>query len=230
MALIPLGFWLFAKAKSAERIVQSNVYLIGTIFFILIALLTLSRAAWVSLLIQALVFAWVRRKELRDMLPLVSINIFLPVCIIFIAIGSYMAIFLQSSTIASSTFSRIETTKIAFSIFLDKPFIGHGPGTFIPVFEEIAIYTREFGEPLDAHGFIQKILVEEGLLGFICFGWFLFFVLREAYRKGQLNKHAQAFFITVLGVIVFQLFNTSYFGGVMWLPMGLALAFKEKWL
>jgi fructose-specific phosphotransferase system IIC component len=90
------------------------------------------------------------------------------------------------------------------------------------------LFTEDFGDPLDAHGFVQKIILEEGVLGLLFFGLFLGYVLQRLWKYQAAREKDyllfQIFFISVLGAIVFQLFNTSYFNANMWMPIGIALA------
>jgi len=38
----------------------------------------------------------------------------------------------------------------------------------------------------------------------------------------------QVLLVSVLGIVVFELFNTSYFNAVMWMPIGVALASTKR--
>jgi O-antigen ligase len=86
------------------------------------------------------------------------------------------------------------------------------------------VYTLEYGEALDAHGFIQKMLVETGIFGLVAFVGFLGWVLQTIAKQVRRDVFYQALLCMVAGAMVFQLFNTSYLNSVLWLPIGLALA------
>ena len=89
-------------------------------------------------------------------------------------------------------------------------------------------YVMDYGEPLEAHGFVQKILLEEGLVGLGLFvGFFVYLVIRlgrSALARGGESFLYVMFTCLILGEVIFQLFNTSYFNSVLWLPVGMALA------
>ena len=81
---------------------------------------------------------------------------------------------------------------------------------------------------MDSHGFIQKILLEEGFVGLALFVIFLIIVFAELFKvESPVAEDGLLIplMITMLaGVFAFQMFNTSYFSSVMWLPIGVALA------
>lgn len=219
IVIIPLGIWLSMAAKPLYRF----WYALGVFLMTIVALLTLSRAAWVALCAQAVLFVWMNRKKAAHLLSRLKIEWVLLSVALFLPIVVYMGLFLTSSTVSSSTFSRIEATKVVLALFQERPLFGYGPGTFISLLDDVELYVREFGEALDAHGFVQKIMVEEGALGLVFFLWFLVWVLWTLYRTGRQTWQGQMIFLMILGAVTFQLFNTSYFHSVMWLPMGIAL-------
>ena len=85
------------------------------------------------------------------------------------------------------------------------------------------IYRLDYGDPLDGHGFIQKIILEEGYVGLILFVSFLIWNILLLYKYRR-DRYVSIMLLTVVGAVVFQLFNTSYFNSVMWLPLGVASA------
>ncbi len=231
IALIPIGFWWFLEQKKKKEQAQGgeyakhfSVYFFGTGFMILVALGTLSRAAWVSFFVQTVALLFLFREQRTWIFQKVRkfAEVFFLLGAIFLL---YMGFFLNSNVVSSSNSSRVEVTKIVAFFVERSPWIGFGPGSFVPLLQEVSVHTVEFGEALDAHGFIQKILVEEGVIGFVLFGLFLLSVLGVLFWSQ--HKHGDALskvlFVMVLGAIVFQLFNTSYFNSVMWMPIGIAL-------
>ena len=77
---------------------------------------------------------------------------------------------------------------------------------------------------MDAHGLIQKMLVETGLFGLLAFVSFLGWVVWTLIKRVRDDVFYQALLCMVAGALVFQLFNTSYLNSVLWLPIGMALA------
>ena len=227
VVLWPLGILFYKKNNN-------QAYLYGSVFMVLVACLTLSRAAWLSILFGVfilLVYLWKTNKE--ALVTWFGRQRYLGMILLWsvVIIGVYMLSFLSSSVVESSTSSRWETIQVVGFYTWQSPIIGHGPGLYMPILNNTAIYVLEYGEALDAHGFIFKIILEEGFIGLILFGGFLFSILRRLYQSalGQKNNLMSICMLMMVGgIICFELFNTSYFNSVMWLPIGLGLA-SLKW-
>ena len=223
---LPVALYFFVTAKN-----KNVKYLAGlaSTFIGLMVLMTLSRAAWLATGVIGLVFIHYYQLKIK---PLREIN-FLPslsrlpyfLALILVPIIAYMGLFLTSSVVTSSTSARFEVIKIVGWNAIRAPIFGYGPGQFVNLLTYNSIYRLEYGEPLDAHGFIQKILIENGLVGLVFFGLFLWSQIKHTLaRKKNLPREilflAQAL---VFSGIVFQLFNTSYYHAVFWLPLALAV-------
>lgn len=222
VAIIPIALFLTLRANKDMR----PLYAAGTIGMIGVALLTLSRAAWLSLALGAAVLLYWYGKRVVGWLKTRAEAMYLIGVAGLIGLV-YMVFFLGSNVVSSSNEARIVSTDIAVHYATRSPIIGYGPGTFISILGSTAIYTADFGDPLDAHGFIQKIMLEEGVLGLILFILFLFVTLRALWRRQSHGKEEVLFrmlFVSCLSAVTFQLFNTSYFNANMWLPIGVALA------
>lgn len=222
VVIIPIGIYLAAKGKRHMR----GWYIVGTAGMVAIALLTLSRAAWISLGVGSLFILYWYHKAIVGWFNKHGQAAYLA-GIGALAVAVYMIFFLGSNIVTSSNEARIVSTDVALFYAARSPIVGNGPGTFIPILANTELFTLDFGDPLDAHGFIQKIILEEGIVGLVFFCLFLFFVLRVLWRKQADKKNRFLFhmlFLCALGAILFQLFNTSYFNANMWLPIGLALA------
>ncbi len=204
-------------------------YLVGAWLVALAALLTLSRAAWLALIVQLVALCallWQTHTKARVAVLARRLGI---VALVFIPILGYMAYFLQTSIVSSSNSARYAASEVAWFYTLRHPVIGNGPGSYQKLLGDTYAYTLDFGDPLEAHGFIQKILVEEGFLGLSFFLLFLMAILVFLYDKQATVAEedrplAIAFFLMPLGMMVFELFNTSYFQSVFWLPLGVAVA------
>ncbi len=223
---LPVALYFFVTAKD-----KANKYLAGLTsgFIGLMTLLTLSRAAWLATAVVVLVFVHYYQlkikpvKELNFLPTLSRLPIFLAV--VLVPVIAYMGLFLTSTVVTSSTSARWEVTKMVGWNVARAPLFGYGPGQFIAILGDNAIYRLEYGDPLDAHGFVQKILIENGLVGLVFFGLFLWSQIKHTViHKNKLPREmlflAQAL---VLSGIVFQLFNTSYYHAVFWLPLALAV-------
>lgn len=220
----PLGFVLARGARSSLRGFWIGLASVG---FVVIALLTFARTAWIALAAQGLLFlALGYRHRLRAVIKpaLWALVAFSPVII-------YMAIFSQSPEVTGSLTARVALTSVAWFLFTSHPLVGVGAGTFVERLGSTQDFTSRFGDPLDAHGFIQKIGAEQGLFGLVAFGLLLVWLcltLYNAYRDVPREGNDTRFMLlmailSVGGSIIYQLFNTSYYNAKLWLPVGLAL-------
>lgn len=223
VTLVPIGIFLSLKNYGTKKQVLYNV---GTALIILASLFTLSRAAWLVLLVQLLIyFIWLKQDFVKKYKKNIGL-LFVSLCVVIV--GAYMIKFLGSTVAKSSTSARLAATQVTLYYTSHSPFIGYGPGTYMPILADSVWYTMDYGDPLESHGFIQKIILEEGVIGLVLFGGFLLWVLWYLYQTQKENDKYkflfQSLFIMVLSAVIFQLFNTSYFNSVMWLPLGVALS------
>lgn len=231
VAIIPigvaLGWSLTVTEKQREKALFIKLFTGG---MILVCLLTLSRAAWLSLGVEALLFAyWYRDLFIVQLKKIAQWQWVMAMLILSVIVVS--VVLFSSNIVLSSNVARASMLDIAWSYFTHAPIFGYGPGTFINLLADTRYFIMEFGEPLDSHGFIQKIIVEEGLLGLTFFSLFLFSIFKSLTRATQSVHNytdtllvSRCFLAMVAGAVVFQLFNTSYFASTMWLPIGIALA------
>jgi hypothetical protein len=229
--IIPIGGFL-AYRKETQRL----YYLSATVFILLITLLSLSRAAWLTVLLELLVAVFFFKEKVKKIVFEYK-QYFYPIIGVVSAVGIYMVGFLTSQVVDSSTFARLVSLDIVLFRFFESPLVGFGPGIYVDIIGQTEVYRVEFGNPLDAHGFIQKILLEQGMFGLITFGGFLLWLIWtiwQAKRKSSRKILMTSLLISVLAAINFQLYNTSYYNAHMWLPIGIALAgvkiFKPKFL
>ncbi|MBI5728534.1 MAG: O-antigen ligase family protein [Candidatus Magasanikbacteria bacterium] len=225
VVLAPIAFGLFIyyhKRRPARH------FAVLAVLFVVTGILTFSRAGWVGFAIQGAWLGYVYRSTLRLFWQRHK-EIILIIAVPAVLLASWSAaVFFRSEAVLSSNDSRLSTLQIAAYYFRQAPLFGHGPGTYTLLLGDTDLYQRDFGEPLEAHGFLSKILVEEGLVGVVLFGGFLYWVLRELCRAQAVDGSDQplflGLFLSCLGIVVFELFNTSYFQSPMWLPLGVALA------
>lgn len=227
VALVPIAGLLFFRASKGS--ILRWWYGGGWALMVVVGTLTLSRAAWLSFAAQGALLLWWYRHAVRAWIRKSGTAPTVLALAASIPVFLYMAVFLTSSTVSSSNISRAEMTRAAILYASERPLFGYGPGTFIYLLKDTTVFTLEFGDPPDSHGFVQKILVEEGLAGLVLFLGFLWWVVRLLWREqhthhGQERILFQALMIMIVGGIVFQLFNTSYFNSVFWFPIGLSLA------
>ncbi len=198
------------------------------IFFAITALaiiLTFSRAGWITLALQFAGYIWFRWWTKRLKLATVVAGSLLSLVII-IPLFWRMAI-LQADNV-SSTENRWLLTEISWQAFTEKPLLGFGSGSYMDIVAANLRFMAKYGAPIDAHGLLQKIVAENGLLGLAA--WlFIILVMANLGRQALLaypksRDWLMPLFLAASGGLFFQLFNTSYFKGKVWVPLALALA------
>lgn len=198
----------------------------------LVALLTFARTAWIAFACMASVaIAFEYKEEIRRHIRLV----------VLVALLAFplVAVFVMTSAtreVGGSTASRLAMTGYSLYLFSSSPIVGVGAGTFISRLGQSQDFLQDFGDPLDAHGFGQKILAEQGIVGMV---FFLFLlgriaqVMFQAVRReepGSETRRTLVFLsVAALGMIVYEIFNTTYYSPKMWLPIGAALAALPAW-
>lgn len=223
VAILPLVFyWYYRETRDAWR----KIAFIYAVVITAVALLTFSRTAWIVLFVQAVIFmALSTRLQWRAVVR--SVAPFAAVIVVPIAI--YMLIFSGSSYVASSTSARVDLARIAAIAFAEHPIIGNGVGTYINLVAGATAFRIEYGPPFDAHGVIQKLAAEQGVLGLVTFflfvGVLVLFIYR-VWRHEQEERYKElllAMLVIAVGAVVFQVFNTQYYTAKMWMPIGLAV-------
>ncbi len=224
--LIPAAACLLALAALTHARAFRRCLQVAAGFLTLITLLTFARAAWFVLALELVALwatvwrGWFHRS--RRMLW----SLF----VLFTPLFIYMAVFSASAMVKSSTDARSLLTGIAVHLWQDSPWIGVGAGTFAERVSHIWAFAIEYGAPQDAHGMIQKVGAETGLVGLAALlgvvlaliGW-----LRHFWNKIREPEARQAYtflLIGLLGSATYQLFSSSFWTARLWVPVGLALA------
>lgn len=216
-----LALYELSKTPRAKRILLAMAG-----FQFLIGLLTFSRTAWIVFAVQALFIGLLEYREvLRKRLSqiLVAIVLLIPLALVMASIST-------STVATSSNSTRTALFEISMQAFLSSPFIGGGAGTFIERVGSAYVFRIEYGQPFDSHGILQKLAAETGLLGLLAFLAICLVLAREAYDgirqlpPGPMRRVAIFLTAGAMGAITYQLFNTNYWTGKMWLPIGIMLA------
>lgn len=224
ISVIPIGFILIWEERD---IFIKKLLIVGVLLMATVNLLTFSRTGWIALAFELLVLVFLKyRKNIRNYFEL-GLVIFL----ILSPLVLYGYLFMTSEIVRSSNLNRLALTKIAFETFTKHPVVGAGAGTFVEQVARDQWYVVDFGNPSEAHGVVQKLLAETGLLGFVSFFALLAYIvwrLIGAYRRLSPESPYRYVLLALIlssgGSIIFQLFNTSYFVSKLWLPLGVALA------
>lgn len=196
-------------------------------FQAVIALLTFARTVWIVLALEAAGLALIvwRERFTQWIRPtLIALVLLLPLV-------AAMTAFSSTALVQSSTSTRIMLTEIALSLWSASPFVGMGAGTFVDRVGATQVFVIEYGAPLDSHGFLQKLLAETGIIGLAALGWLAweaFRFIRRTRARFTVGSTSWRVFgilaVSAFGAFAYQLFNTNYWSGKLWLPLGIVLA------
>ncbi len=220
----PLAWALSLRAHSERR---AFVYKSLAGLFWLIALLTFARAAWLVVMFQLLVMSWfLWRSWVRRYWKTIAY-----VALGFLPFTLYMIWFSLQPGVEDSTLARTLLLDVSWRFFLDHFLVGVGAGTFPERLTHVWAFVVEFGAAEDAHGMIQKVGAETGLLGLSALGltgWSVFHLVRGQWRKAGLRAEERAWFmclvVAALGAFSYQLFSTSLWSPRVWISIGLLCA------
>ena len=224
-ATLPLA--LFFNWKTQGKVKQW--WGISALLMFVVALLTLSRAAWLTLAVEGVLFVALTLKfvDWKALLRKVKLP-----ALLFGTLAVYMVGFLMlNPTVQSSNSARVELANISYMLFQEHPIIGQGVGSFVARLSEVSVFRLEFGDPLEAHGMMQKIGSEQGVVGLIAMGLFLVAIfsrllkrIRSGHYSNEVRMYAFVGLFLALGPLMFQIFNTQYYSSKLWVPFGLAMA------
>lgn len=192
-----------------------------------IALLTFARSLWIVMAFQAAMLAFfVWREQFKRYASIAIIGL-----LFTLPLGATLASFSTTQTVQSSNSSRLMLTDIALNYWSQSPFIGAGAGTYVDLVARSAVFFIEYGNPMDSHGWIQKLLAEVGLLGLAAVSWLVIAAYRFVRKKlkeypVQSKERAVILILSfaAAGALIYQLFNTNYWTGKLWFPLGILLA------
>jgi O-antigen ligase len=196
------------------------------VFFLTAAgiILTFSRAGWITLFLQSTIYFFYRTQNNKK--ERMAMIIFSIVSLIIISPLLWKMSSLQSKN-TSSTENRVLLTEISLNAFKDRPLLGYGNGEFVNLVGENIRFRAKYGEPLDSHGMLQKLLAENGIIGLSAWLFILVYLARTAFlalkRYYPKLKWILPFCLAAGGGLFFQFFNTSYFKGRVWFPIVLFL-------
>lgn len=213
--------WLMSRQTQGQT---HKWWVIATFAILATALLTFARTAWIAIVVQGfLMYRLLQPRNIRE-----RIIEWWPLLVGIIGMSVYMGVFSASDLVASSTATRLDLTKISLLQFTKTPFFGNGIGTFLPSISNSYVFQIEYGGGVEAHGFIQKLLFETGIVGlalFVLFFGYLMSNLVLTHRKQMEGFYKDVVATAVLaltGTFVYQMFNTSYFSPKLWFLVGFA--------
>ncbi len=223
---IPMAMYL---GVVAERATVRHVYFGLACIHVLVCLLTFSRAGWLTVFVQTIVFLIIMRKKI-PWKKVIHTYVWWVIAVL-IPFGVYMFHFLGTKVVSMSDAARLTLTDISWYLFRHSPFIGQGVGTFVDRVSEIQFFVYEFGTPIDAHSILDKVAAEQGILGIVAFALFVYWLLWQLYTRAMNTAYSrEAQYISMMslfvvgGTLFFQLFSTQYYSAKVWVPIMFAFA------
>lgn len=218
------AFFALALANGARRRSWQYAWLAVSTLTIIFLIGTFSRAAWIVLVVGAgFYFISAYGRHWRRFVPWIVL-----VVLAVTPLAWYMVALQTSAVGVGATYSRLELTIIARDAFMQRPWTGWGSGTYLELVERTIWFPAKYGDPLESHGIIQKVVAETGLVGSLALGYLVGAILYCFYRA---VRELQSYRFTLaplvagaMGMGVFEIFNTSYYQGKLWVPVSIALA------
>ena len=133
--------------------------------------------------------------------------------------------------------SRLTEMLAAWTVFVDHPILGVGPGQYAPVYSEDYMNNPDIAfkmidRPRRAHNLYFELAAETGIFGIAFFLGLVGLIevrLWRAWRRWKgvredLSSLAAGFFLAVLGYLISALFLHLSYQRYYWLLLGLAAA------
>ncbi|HET9251879.1 MAG TPA: O-antigen ligase family protein [Candidatus Eisenbacteria bacterium] len=242
LVLLPLAFF---RARSEESRKVRIALLAGAALILAGVLLTYSRGGFVTVVVMAAILALTRTVRLRTLAwgaaALVLIVLVLaPGYVLRVATLQETPGLLEGTRESQSEEvmrSRLTEMLAAWSVFVDHPVVGVGPGQYAPVYSaeymsDPDIAYKVIDRPRRAHNLYFELAAETGILGITTFlalvGWIQVKLWRAWRRlrdeRPDLAGLALGFFVAIWGYLVSAVFLHLSYQRYYWLLLGLAAA------
>ena len=175
----------FALDKSRKK--ASLIYAVIAILNIFVLVLTMTRGAWIAVILAALAFVIIKSRRCPKLLLLPVLAI--PVALVFIP-GSITERFLSIFSMQdSSSISRLSIWRSSLSMFAENLFIGIGVGSGA-FSEEFTKYAEDSVTAPHSHNVFLEIGCEMGIFALILFVFILLIRIRHraSYAKYVRNS------------------------------------------
>jgi O-antigen ligase len=183
--LIPIPLVLaltkLASSKTRAAAAAAAAVMVGTIF------LSGSRGGMLAIVTELTILAFLLIKQKQSLRTAIGVGVFLAIVVgllVWIG-GDEIAKRIATAGPSHSELSsdiRFDINRDGFRMFLKKPVLGWGLGTFPVAFPQFrTFYTNFFVN--EAHNDYLQLLVEMGLLGFATMLWFLVTLYGRAFKK-----------------------------------------------
>jgi len=199
------------------------------IVFMIILVGSFSRAAWLIAGLQILFLLYEYRHTVKryQTESIIGIMIFIA---LFLAPAYYMFSIQTDAPGLGSNKHRALLSTIAWKGFTRHPILGHGSGDFFYLVDNSIRYTATSASLMDSHGIWQKISAEMGLLGLTAFIIFVAAIINFIWQRYRIIDNSKDrklliyIIVAVLSIFLFEWFDTSFYRGKIWLPVGIMIA------
>jgi O-antigen ligase len=181
---IPLVLSLSRLTDSKQRMAAAAAaaVMVGTVF------LSGSRGGMLALVMEFGILAVVMIRQKHSLRAALTMGVFLAIVVGLLVwvggneLGQRVATLGAGAHSDLSEAMRLKVNVDGFHMFLKKPILGWGLGTFPVVYPQFrSFYTNFFVN--QAHDDYLQLLVETGLVGFCAMVWFLVVLFRNALKK-----------------------------------------------
>lgn len=177
-----------------------------------------SKTAWLMMLFGASLF-WPRPRPLGHRWQVI------PVVVLSVALAYYSPLLLKSRAMLDAARSRHSLNRRALQMFGAHPLLGSGVGMNVHLEQVTFPDYRVNG--VDAHGVIQKIGSETGLVGLVGYGWFSLATLWGLRRRWEADGRSldgvpygalATWGVSTAGLLL----STETFSQTWWAPVSVA--------
>ncbi|MSQ03074.1 MAG: hypothetical protein EXR71_14500 [Myxococcales bacterium] len=211
---LPLIWGWEAPAREA-RIQRGVVVLAG-----LALAASLSRTAWISAALAATYFIVVGGRVLAARRALVP-----ALLLVGLWGATYLPLYLpyRSITLIDALRSRHSIDLRSWSLFAAHPLVGASPGASVRT--ELSTFPHYRVNGVDAHGAVQKVAAEYGLIGLCGFVGFVYALGRTVRSRHRDGDGCWPAFVALHGNL---LLSTETFSQTHWVVLGVVLGLTER--
>jgi hypothetical protein len=212
--MAPFGPWLWSQRHHRGAQLVSALVAIAL-------LLSLSKTAWLA---AAFGLAWVVHYDGR---PIVARWwLVLPALAVAFAALSWLPELLGSKAMMDAARSRDSLDLRAWTMFSADPILGHGPGSAVTW--EMHEFPHYRINHVEAHGVVQKVASETGMLGLIAWLAATILTARSLWSgRSETTSEEWAWIGVFAALHVNLLASTEAFTMTHWVPLGLAWFFAR---
>jgi len=164
----------------------SGVFLSVLLFACLV--LSLTRGAWLAFIPAIIFLVWKRGDTAKKVLLIFLVLLILAIGLLtLLGKGDTLALY---TIRAPAIVHRVDLTKLAWRMFMERPFIGHGINTFMSIYERYASAFNYSGISY-AHNCYLQIAVETGIFSLLAFLWMIAALFVSSLRN--INRRRAGF-------------------------------------